>query len=76
MTLDGETIASVPRSIDYPETIALALLDVDAAPRHLGSSFVTPSAVDETRIGDTFVSGRIDGREVLGCGLERTNFKG
>ena len=75
MTLDGETIASVPRSIDDPEAIALALLDVDAAPRHLGSSLVAPSTVDETRIGNTFVSGRIDGREILGCGLERTNFK-
>lgn len=73
MTLDGESIASVPRCIHYPHAIALALHDIDAAPRHLGPPDVAPDVIDETRVGNTFVSGRIAGIEILGGGLEWTD---
>ncbi len=73
MTLDGETVASVPRSIHYPQAIAFALFDIDAAPRHLGPSDVAPGAIDETRVGNAFVRGRIAGIEILGGSLEQTN---
>ena len=72
MTLDGETIVGVPRCIHDPHAIALALLDIDAAPRHLGPSDEAPGAIDETRIGNTFVRGDIAGIEILGGGLKQT----
>jgi hypothetical protein len=75
MTLDGETIASVPRRVHYPQAIALALLNIDAAPGHLGPPDVAPGAVDETRVGNTFVGTHIGGTEIRGGGLERTNSK-
>lgn len=68
--MDGESIASVPRSIYDPHPIAFALLDVDAAPRYLGPPDVAPDVIDETRVGNTFVSGRIAGIEILGGSLE------
>ena len=73
MTLDGETIASVPRGIHNPHAIAFALLNIDAAPWHLGPSDVAPGAIDETRVGNTFVREGIAGIEILGGGLEQTN---
>jgi len=69
MTLDGETIASVPRGVYDPHAIAFALDNVDAAPGHFGPSDVAPGTVDETRVGHTFVGGSIGGSEILGRGL-------
>jgi len=73
MSLDGETIAGVARSVYYPHAIAFALDNVDAAPRHARSSDVAPNAVDETRVGYTFVCGDINGREIRGGCLAWTN---
>ena len=73
MTLDGETVLSVPRCIHNPHAIALALLDIDTTPRHLGPSDEAPGAIDETRIGNTFVRDDIAGIEILGGGLEQTD---
>jgi hypothetical protein len=69
MTLDGKTVAGNPRRVHDPHAVALALLDLDAAPGHVRPSDIASGVVDEARVGNTFVGGGVGRADVFVSGL-------